>query len=105
MPSDTKGNLQTLQQDVDALSEEVSKQSIAPYGDQSLDEVRRRIRRVRADFGKVASDIRERNSRAAVVQMADKVVDPVEDSLSERPIATIALGFALGFTLGLAWRR
>jgi ElaB/YqjD/DUF883 family membrane-anchored ribosome-binding protein len=105
MPSVKKANLQTLQQDVDALSEELSKQSIVPPGDQSLDEVRRRVRRIRADFGKVASDLRERNSRAAVVQMADKIVDPVEDSLSERPIATIALGFALGFTLGLTWRR
>jgi hypothetical protein len=33
------------------------------------------------------------------------MVDPVEDTLGERPIATIALGLGGGFILGKLWRR
>ena len=99
-------NLQTLQEDLDVLSADVSDLAAVPPGDPSLvlDEVRKRIRRVRADFQKVASDI-GRDSPATVVAIADKIIHPVEDSLSQRPIATIAIGFGLGFILGRAWRR
>ena len=99
-------NLQTVQEDLDVLSAEVSDLAAAPPDDPSLviDEVRKRIRHVRADFQRLASDI-GRDSPAAAVAIADKIIDPVEDSLRQRPIATIAIGFGLGFILGLAWRR
>jgi ElaB/YqjD/DUF883 family membrane-anchored ribosome-binding protein len=106
MASSGTRNLQTLQQDLDALSAEVADSRTAPLDDQSpaLDEGRKRIRRLRADLRKVASDIRS-DRRATVVSMADSIVNPVEDSLSERPMATTALGFGLGFIFGLTWRR
>jgi ElaB/YqjD/DUF883 family membrane-anchored ribosome-binding protein len=98
-------NLQTLQQDLDVLSAEVSDLAASPPDDPSQAlKLRQRISRVRADFQKVASDLGS-NSPATVVAMADKIVDPVEDTLSERPIATIALGFGLGFILGMMWGR
>jgi hypothetical protein len=48
------------------------------------------VSRVRAGFRNVASEISS-NKPTAVVAVADKMVDPVEDTLRERPIATIAL--------------
>ena len=106
MASAGRRNLQTLEQDLDILSAEVADLRTAPPDDQSpaLDEVRKRIGRLRADLRRVASDI-GRDRGATVVGIADGLVDPVEESLSERPMATIALGFGLGFILGLAWRR
>ncbi len=105
MASSRTRNLQTLQQDLDVLSAEVADLRTAPPNDQSpaLDEARKRIRRLRADLRKVASDIGS-DRRATVVSMTDSIVNPVEGSLSERPMATIALGFGLGFIFGLAWR-
>ena len=100
-------NLQTLQDDLDVLLAEVSDLAAGPPDDPSLalDALRKRISRVRMDFQKVASDVGSRKP-ATVVAMADKIVDPVEDALSERPIATIALGwFGLGFVLGMMWGR
>jgi hypothetical protein len=52
----------------------------------------------------VASEISS-DKPTNVVAVADKIVDPVEDTLGERPIATIAMGFGLGFILGKMWRR
>jgi ElaB/YqjD/DUF883 family membrane-anchored ribosome-binding protein len=99
--------LRTLQEDLDVLSAEVSDLAAAPADGPSLalDEVRKRIRRVRADFQKLAADISSKSPAATTVAMADKIIDPVEDSLSQRPMATVAIGFGLGFILGLLWRR
>ena len=100
-------SLQTLQEDLDVLSAEISDLAAAPPGEepsQAPEELRKRISRVRADFRKVASEISS-NKPTTVVAMADKIVDPVEDTLGERPIATIAAGLGLGFILGMMWRR
>ena len=89
-------SLQTLQEDLDVLSAEISDLAAAPPGEEpskAPEELRKRISRVRADFQKVAAEISSNKSTA--VAIADKIVDPVEDTLSERPIATIALGFGL----------
>ena len=51
----------------------------------------------------MASDIGS-DSPATAADMADHVIEPVEDALSARPVATIALGFGLGFILGWAWQ-
>jgi ElaB/YqjD/DUF883 family membrane-anchored ribosome-binding protein len=95
--------LQTLQQDLDVLSAELSDLAADPPDDPSLalDELRERINRVREDVEKVTS---ESNSPSPALAMADKIVDPIEDTLSERPVATIALGLGLGFLYGLVWR-
>ena len=97
-------NLRTLQQDLDLLSAELSDLVAGSPDDPSLalNELRKRINRVRVDVQQATS---ESHSPSAAFAMADKIVDPVEDTLSERPIATIALGFGLGFLLGLVWRR
>jgi ElaB/YqjD/DUF883 family membrane-anchored ribosome-binding protein len=99
-------NFQTLQEDLYALSAEVSDLAASSPDNpsQALEEVRKRISRVRADFRKVASEI-SGNRPTTVVAVADKIVDPVEDTLGERPIATIALGLGAGFVLGKIWKR
>ena len=100
MASLRKRNLRTLQHDLDALTADVSKLATVPSGDPSRAEARNRIRRLRADLRKVASNIGS-DSRATVV--ADNLIEPVAVSLSGRPITT--LGFGLGFIFGLAWRK
>ena len=99
-------NLQTLQEDLDVLSAEISDLAAAPPSEepQAREELRKRISRVRADFRKVASELSS-DKPTTVVAVADKIVEPVEDALGERPIATIALGLGLGFILGMMWRR
>ena len=95
-------NRQALQQDLYVLSAEVSALAADPPDDPSLalNELRQRLSRLRVDVEKVASGIGS-GKPATVIAMADNIVDPVEDALSERPLATIALGLGLGFILGM----
>ena len=105
MARGSRKNLQTLQEELDVLSAEVSDLVTVPPDDPSLalDGLRKRISRLRADLRKLASDVG--SVPPTVVAMADKIVEPVEDMLGERPIATIAIGLGLGFILGMMWRR
>ena len=96
-------DLRVLQQDLAALSADVAKLGNLP-DDQSIKEASNRIRRVRADLEKLASALGS-ESPGPIVEVADTVIEPVEDLLGEYPITTIALGFGLGFGLGFAWRR
>ena len=96
-------DLRVLQEDLAALSGDVAKLGNLP-DDQSIKEANNRIRRVRADLEKLASALGS-ESPGPIVEMADKVIEPVEDLLGEYPVTTIALGFGLGFGLGFAWRR
>ena len=95
-------DLRVLEQDLAALSDEVAKLGNLP-DEQSIKETSSRIRRVRADLEKMASALGS-ESPGPIIEVADKVIEPVEDMLSEHPITTIALGFGLGFVLGFAWR-
>jgi ElaB/YqjD/DUF883 family membrane-anchored ribosome-binding protein len=97
-------NLQTLQQDVDDLSAEAADLAARPPDDPTLalHELRRRFIHVRSDFQEVKN---ESGRPSTAFAMADKIVDPVEYTLGERPIATVALGFGLGVLLGLVWGR
>ena len=95
-------DLRVLEQDLAALSEEVAKLGNSP-DDQSRKETSNRIRRVRADLEKMASALGS-ESPGPIIEVADKAIEPVEDLLSEHPIATVALGLGLGLVLGFAWR-
>ncbi len=100
-----RNSLLILQEDLDVLSAEVLDLATLPPEAQSLalEETRKRIRRVRMDIRKVASEMS--SDRPAVVTMADNLLEPVENSLSAHPVTTITAGFALGFILGLNWRK
>jgi ElaB/YqjD/DUF883 family membrane-anchored ribosome-binding protein len=97
-------DLQKLQQDLDVLSAEVAALVARPPDEATLvlHELRKRINSVRADFQEVKN---ESAGSSTAFAMADKIVDPVENTLSERPIATLALGFGFGLVFGLVWGR
>jgi ElaB/YqjD/DUF883 family membrane-anchored ribosome-binding protein len=97
-------NLQALKEDLDVLAVEAAHLAASPPDDANpaLHELRQSLNRVRADFQHV---IYQRGSPSSAFAVADKIVEPVENSLSARPVATLAVGFGLGLLLGLMWRR
>ena len=97
-------DLRVLEQDLAALSAEVEQLGNSP-DIQSKTKASDRIRRVRVDLEKLAASVEDSESPGPIVEMADRVIEPVEDLLSERPITTIAFGFGLGCALGFAWKR
>jgi len=96
-------DLWVLQEDLTALSDDVAKLGNTP-DDQSIREARNRIKRVRTDLEKLALSLGS-ESPGPIVEMADTVIEPVEDLLGAHPITTIALGFGLGVVVGVVWRR
>ena len=96
-------DIKVLEEDLDALSDEVAKLGNSP-DEQVRMEVGNRIRRIRAALEKLEAALRS-ESPGPVVEVADKVIEPVEDLLGEHPIATVALGLGLGLVVGFTWRR
>ena len=95
-------DLRVIQQDLDALSADIAKLGNVP-DEQSIEAANSRIIRIRADMKKVALGL---GSESPIIEMADKAIEPAEDFLGERPIATIGLGFGLGSGVGfLLWKR
>jgi ElaB/YqjD/DUF883 family membrane-anchored ribosome-binding protein len=99
----TKQNLQFLRDEFGALTAEMTR--LMDASDQhGSDELKNRMSEIRA---KVESAISEGGdgSRDAIRELSENIADAVEESLRERPIATIALAAGLGFIVGIALRR
>jgi ElaB/YqjD/DUF883 family membrane-anchored ribosome-binding protein len=92
-------DFQTLREDLGTLADEVTA-LIGKTGDQALEEVKDRIRRVRSNLEDVASDAGERGRDAF-----RDVTETVEEHIRERPLTVIALAVGLGFVFGATWRR
>jgi ElaB/YqjD/DUF883 family membrane-anchored ribosome-binding protein len=46
-----------------------------------------------------------REAATAVRDVAGNVADTVEESVQERPLATLGLALGLGFLMGAIWRK
>jgi ElaB/YqjD/DUF883 family membrane-anchored ribosome-binding protein len=102
MPA-TKQNLQSLRDEFGALTAEVTR--LMETSDRhDADELKNRIEQVRTKFESAVSEAGE-SSRDAIHELSENVADIVEQSLRERPVATLALAVGLGFIVGAALRR
>ena len=99
----TKHSLQSLRDEFGALAAEVTR--LMENSDQhEADELKNRIDQVRAKFESAVSDVSD-SSRDAIHELSKNIADVVEESLRERPIATLALALGVGFIVGTALRR
>jgi ElaB/YqjD/DUF883 family membrane-anchored ribosome-binding protein len=59
------------------------------------------------EVGSVVSGALDRGREAAhaMRDVSDNFVDAIDESLKNRPYATLALAAAVGFLFGAAWRR
>jgi len=99
----TKLNLQSLRDEFGALAAEVTR--LMETSDQhEADELKNRIEQVRTKFESTVSEVGG-SGRDAIHELGENIADIVEESLRERPIATLALAAGLGFLVGAAFRR
>jgi ElaB/YqjD/DUF883 family membrane-anchored ribosome-binding protein len=99
----TKHDLQSLSDEFAALAAEVTR--LMEASDQhEADELKNRISQVRAKFESAVSDVGE-SSHDAVREFSGNIANLVEESLRERPIATLAMALGLGFLVGATLRR
>jgi len=100
---DVPQDLQALREDLSTLAEEVTG-LMSSTGNQALDEVKNRIRRIRTSLDDLVSDASARG-RDALQDVGESVSSAVEESIKERPLTTLALALGIGFILGATWRK
>jgi ElaB/YqjD/DUF883 family membrane-anchored ribosome-binding protein len=100
---DVQQDLQVLRDDLGTLAEEVAS-LMSSTGNQALDEMKDRVRRVRQNLDEVVSAAGTRG-RDALLDVTENMGGVIEQSLKERPFTTLALAVGLGFVLGATWRK
>ena len=96
---DIQDDLQALRDDFGRLAEQVG-EILANRGNAAW-------RRARSSVDGVMSDAQEKSQEAvdAMRDVSDNLVAAIDDSLKNRPYATLAIAAGLGFLLGAMWRR
>jgi len=97
--SDIQDDLQALRDDFSRLAEQVG-EILSNRGGAAW-------RRARTSVDGVMSDAQDKGREAvdAMRDVSDNLVAAIDDSLKNRPYATLAIVGGLGFLLGAMWRR
>jgi ElaB/YqjD/DUF883 family membrane-anchored ribosome-binding protein len=108
-----KATYERLEKDVTAV-----KNDIAALADQITDvlnsfagtaskQARRGYKQARANVDQAVDDMSERGAAAmgAAQDTAYSIEETLEDAITQRPLATVALALGLGFLIGAVWRR
>ena len=91
---DVQQDLQALREDLGALADEVSG-LMSSTGNQALDEVKDRVRRIRSGLDDVMSSASSRG-RDALHDAGENLSAALEEHIKERPLTTLALAVGLG---------
>ncbi len=96
---DIQSDLQALRDDFGRLAEQV--------GDILSHKGNAAWRRARTSVDGVVSDAQDKGREAvgAVREVSDNLVGAIDDSLRQRPYATLAIVAGLAFLFGATWRR
>jgi ElaB/YqjD/DUF883 family membrane-anchored ribosome-binding protein len=100
---DVQDDLRALREDLSTLAQEVT-DLMSSTGNQTLDDVKDRIRHIRTTLDEVMSDAGARG-RDTLRGVSENLSSAVEESIKERPLTTLALALGLGFFLGITWRK
>lgn len=97
--SDIQKDLQALRDDLARLAEEVS-DIVGAKGGAAW-------RRAKTSVDGVVSDAQDKGREAAhaMRDVSDNFVEAIDESIKNRPYATLALVAVAGFIFGAAWRR
>jgi ElaB/YqjD/DUF883 family membrane-anchored ribosome-binding protein len=96
---DMQKDLQTLREDFSRLAQQVA-EIIANRGSAAW-------QRARSGMDDAMSDAQDKSREAvdAMREVSDKFVEAVDESIKNRPYATLAMALGLGFLFGAIWRR
>ena len=99
-------DLTAVKNDIADLSQKVS-DAVNALGVVAQSQARRGLRNARANVDSLVSDASDRAGAVAnaAQDAASSVGDTLADVIEERPVATLAFAFGLGFLIGVTWRR
>jgi len=96
----TKQTLESLRDEFGALTADMTR---LMDGQNGSDELKNRMNEVHAKIESAIS--KGDDSRDAISELSENIADVVEETLRERPLATIACVAGLGFIIGAVLRR
>jgi ElaB/YqjD/DUF883 family membrane-anchored ribosome-binding protein len=108
-----KSSYDRLQNDVEAVKTDLSKlagqitDTLNDLADVGRHEVRRKYDQARSNVDTIMADVAKQGNAAAdfAQDSVSSLEETLEDAVQQRPFATIGLALALGFLIGVTWRR
>jgi ElaB/YqjD/DUF883 family membrane-anchored ribosome-binding protein len=96
----------SVKNDIAALTEQIT-DAINTFAGSAKKQARRGYRQARENLDSTLDDVSERGSAVlgAAQDAAVTVEETLEDVITQRPLATVALALGLGFLIGVTWRR
>lgn len=95
-----------MKKDFAVLADQITS-ALNEFADTAGKEARRNYKDARSNMDGVVADWRERGSAAAesAYDAAMSFEESLEEVIAERPLATVGIAAAVGFLIGLTWRR
>ncbi|ABA06020.1 Protein of unknown function DUF883, ElaB [Nitrobacter winogradskyi Nb-255] len=99
-------DLSAVKNEISALADQVS-DALSGLTGTARKQARRGYRQAKANVDSVLSDVSERGNAAldAAQSAVTTIEETLEDTIQQRPLATVALAMGLGFLIGVTWRR
>jgi ElaB/YqjD/DUF883 family membrane-anchored ribosome-binding protein len=95
-----------VKNDISALTEQIT-DALNSFAGTARKQAHRGYKQARANVNSAVDDISDRGSAVvdAAQDAAMSIEETLEDVIAERPLATVGIALALGFLIGLTWRR
>ena len=96
----------SVKNDIAALTDQIT-DALNTFAGAAKKQARRGYKQARENIDSTLDDVSERGSAAlgAAQDAAVTVEETLEDVITQRPIATVALALGIGFLIGVTWRR
>jgi ElaB/YqjD/DUF883 family membrane-anchored ribosome-binding protein len=95
-----------VKNDISALTDQIT-DALNSFAGTAKKQAHRGYSQARANVDSAVDDISERGSAVmdAAQNAAHSIGETLEDAVTQRPLATVALVLGLGFLIGVTWRR
>jgi ElaB/YqjD/DUF883 family membrane-anchored ribosome-binding protein len=95
-----------VKNDIAALTDQIT-DVIARFTGDARKQARHHYKEARENVDSAIEDVSARGSAAldAAQDAAVSIGDTLEDVITQRPLATVALALGVGFLIGVTWRR
>jgi ElaB/YqjD/DUF883 family membrane-anchored ribosome-binding protein len=108
-----KANYDRLEKDVTAVKSDIAEltdqitDAINTFAGTAKKQAKRGYKQARAQVDSTVDDVSERGGAMmeAAQDAAHSIEETLEDVITQRPLATVALALGLGFLIGATWRR
>jgi len=96
----------SVKNDIAALTEQIT-DALNSFAGTAGKQARRGYRQARASAEQAVDDMSERSSAMmdAAHDAASSIEETLEDAITQRPLATVAVALGIGFLIGVTWRR